>query len=180
DLRGAPARSGEGRGGAGMGVTCQGGDGGGPRDIRTAREIYEEGFRTPPMKLYRAGVLNEDLMTLLVENVRKSEQVVGDIHAMVSANASGARRLLEFMTEYGLDDLEALATVIQNRAESAMRRAIRQVPDGLYRSEIQNDGMGAPRRFPVTVEVRGDEVVVDFTGAPDQAPRGGSNCTFGY
>jgi N-methylhydantoinase B/oxoprolinase/acetone carboxylase alpha subunit len=63
---------------------------GGTKDSLAAREIYEEGLRIPPMKLYRAGVLNED---------RKSEQVVGDIHAMVSANASGAQRLLDFMTE---------------------------------------------------------------------------------
>ena len=63
---------------------------GGTKDSLAAREIYEEGLQIPPMKLYREGVLNEDLMTLLVENVRKSEQVVGDVHAMVSANASGA------------------------------------------------------------------------------------------
>jgi Hydantoinase B/oxoprolinase len=62
---------------------------GGTKDSLAAREVYEEGLQIPPMKLYRAGVLNEDLMTLLVENVRKSEQVVGDVHAMVSANASG-------------------------------------------------------------------------------------------
>src|SRR5262245_20045376 len=153
---------------------------GGTKDSLGAREIYEEGFQIPPMKLYRAGVLNEDLMTLLAENVRKNEQVIGDIHAMVSANASGARRLLDFMAEYGLEDLEALATVIQNRAESAMREAIRRVPDGTYESEIWNDGMGTTQRFPVRVRVRGDEITVDFAGAPPQAPRGGSNCTFGY
>ena len=153
---------------------------GGTKDSLSAREIYEEGFQIPPMKLYRAGVLNEDLMTLLAENVRKSEQVIGDIHAMVSANASGARRLIDFMTEYGLEDLEALATVIQNRAESAMREAIRRVPDGTYDSEIWNDGMGTTQRYPVRVVVRGDEITVDFAGAPPQAARGGSNCTFGY
>src|SRR5262249_32270024 len=149
-------------------------------DSLSAREIYEEGFQVPPMKLYRAGVLNDDLMTLLAENVRKNEQVIGDIHAMVSANASGARRVLDFMTEYGLEALEALATVIQNRAESAMREAIRRVPDGTYESEIDNDGMGALQRFPVQVRVSGDEITVDFAGAPPQALRGGSNCTFGY
>jgi len=153
---------------------------GGTKDSLNAREIYEEGFQIPPMKLYRAGVLNEDLVTLLAENVRKSEQVVGDIHAMVSANASGARRLLDFMAEYGLEDLEALATVIQNRAEAAMREAIRRVPDGVYTSEIWSDGMGTPARIPIEVVVKGDAIAVDFAGAPPQALRGGSNCTFGY
>jgi 5-oxoprolinase (ATP-hydrolysing)/N-methylhydantoinase A len=153
---------------------------GGTKDSLNAREIYEEGFQIPPMKLYRAGVLNEDLMTLLAENVRKNEQVIGDIHAMVSANASGARRLIDFMAEYGLEDLEALATVIQNRAEATMREAIRRVPDGVYASEIWSDGMGTPQRLPVEVVVRGDAITVDFAGTPPQALRGGSNCTFGY
>ena len=54
---------------------------GGTKDSLLAREIYEEGFQIPPMKLYRAGTPNEDLLTLLAENVRKSEQVLGDIHA---------------------------------------------------------------------------------------------------
>ena len=152
---------------------------GGTKDSLAAREIYEEGLQIPPMKLYREGVLNEDLMTLLVENVRKSEQVVGDIHAMVSANASGAQRLLDFMAEYGLDDLEALATVIQNRSEAAMREAIRRVPDGTYESEIWNDGMGTPQRYTIAITVNGDEIAVDLDGPP-QVLRGGSNCTFGY
>jgi 5-oxoprolinase (ATP-hydrolysing)/N-methylhydantoinase A len=63
---------------------------GGTKDSLNAREIYEEGLQIPPMKLARAGVLNEDLLILLAENVRKNEQVLGDIHAMISANASGA------------------------------------------------------------------------------------------
>jgi 5-oxoprolinase (ATP-hydrolysing)/N-methylhydantoinase A len=153
---------------------------GGTKDSLRAREIYEEGFQIPPMKLFREGVANEDLFALLAENVRKPEQVLGDLHAMVSANASGVERLLAFMDEYGLDDLEALATVIQDRSERAMRDAIRRVPDGVYRSEIWNDGLGTPLRFPVAVTVRGDEIAVDFAGAPPQAERGGANCTFGY
>src|SRR5207244_1983122 len=83
------------------------------------------------------------------------------------------RRLLDFMDEYRLTDLEALATVIQNRSESAMREAIRRVPDGVYASEIENDGMGERHRFPIQITVRGDEIDVDFAGAPPQVSRGG-------
>jgi len=54
------------------------------------------------------------------------------------------------------------------------------VPDGVYTSEIWSDGMGTPERIPVEVVVKGDTIAVDFEGAPPQAPRGGSNCTFGY
>ena len=61
-----------------------------------------------------------------------------------------------------------------------MREAIRRVPDGVYASEIENDGMGERHRFPITITVRGDEIDVDFAGAPPQVSRGGANCTFGY
>jgi 5-oxoprolinase (ATP-hydrolysing)/N-methylhydantoinase A len=153
---------------------------GGTRDSLSAREIYEEGFQIPPMKLYRAGVPNEDLFRLLAENVRKSEQVLGDLHALISANATGAQRLVAFMEEYGLEDLAPLATVIQNRSERAIREAIARVPDGVYQSEIWNDGLGTPLRYLITVTVRGDEIDVDFPDAPLQQPRGGSNCTYNY
>jgi 5-oxoprolinase (ATP-hydrolysing)/N-methylhydantoinase A len=79
-----------------------------------------------------------------------------------------------------MDDLEALAMVVQGRAERAMREAIRRIPDGVYESEIWNDGLGTPERYPVRITVAGDELAADFTGAPPQTRRGGSNCTLGY
>ena len=69
------------------------------------------------------------------ENVRKPEEVLGDVHSFVAANQLGADRLLAFMEEYGMHDLRALAAVVQNRAEAAMREAIRALPDGTYHAE---------------------------------------------
>jgi len=153
---------------------------GGTKDSLNAREIYEEGVQIPPMKLYREGQVSEDVIELIRANVRDPDQVIGDIHALVSASQTGAERLLEFMDEYGMHDLEALAMVIQDRAETAMRDAIRGLPDGVYKSEIWNDGLGSPERYPVCVTVKGDEMEVDFAGAPLQSRRGASNCTLSY
>jgi 5-oxoprolinase (ATP-hydrolysing) len=75
------------------------GDIGGTKDSLRAREIYDEGVQIPPMMLYRAGVPNEDLFTLLAENVRKSEEVLGDIHSFLAANRLGADRLTAFMDD---------------------------------------------------------------------------------
>jgi 5-oxoprolinase (ATP-hydrolysing) len=97
------------------------GDIGGTKDSLRAREIYDEGVQIPPMKLYREGRANEDLLTLLAENVRKPEEVLGDIFSFVAANQLGADRLVQFMDDYGMHDLRALAAVVQNRAEAAMR-----------------------------------------------------------
>jgi 5-oxoprolinase (ATP-hydrolysing)/N-methylhydantoinase A len=163
-------------------MTCVGhvSDIGGTKDSLRAREIYEEGLQIPPMKMVRAGVPNEDLFTLIEENVRNAWMVIGDIHSMIAANAIGAERLVAFMDEYGMHDLKALAAVVQNRAEVAMRDAIRALPDGTYESSIQNSPLGEVLTYPLKLTVRGDEIELDFEGTPAQLPRGGLNCTLNY
>ncbi|MFL2557527.1 MAG: hydantoinase B/oxoprolinase family protein [Arenicellales bacterium] len=163
-----------------MGCVGHVADIGGTKDSLNAREIYEEGIQIPPIKLYNEGRINEDLISLISENVRGSEQVIGDIHALVSANAAGAKLIVEFMDEYEMHDLEILAGVIQNRAEQAMRDAVSKLPNGIFEGEIWGDGVEEPEKYPVKIEIDGDELTVDFEGAPAQKDRGGSNCTFSY
>ncbi|HWK46634.1 MAG TPA: hydantoinase B/oxoprolinase family protein [Stellaceae bacterium] len=153
---------------------------GGTKDSLRAREIYDEGVQIPPMMLHRAGVPNEDLLTLLAENVRKSDEVLGDIFSFVSANQLGADRLLHFMDDYGMYDLRALSAVVQNRSEAAMRDAIRAVPDGVYHSETFNNPLGTKLRYPLKLTVAGDTIELDFDGAPPQQAQGGLNCTYSY
>ena len=132
------------------------------------------------MKLHREGVPNEDLFALIAENVRNPAQVLGDIHSFVAANAVGAERLVAFMREYGIHDLEALAGVLQGRSETAMRDAIRALPDGTYAGEVWNNPLGTPLRYPLKLVVAGDAIALDFAGAPPQLPQGGLNCTLNY
>jgi 5-oxoprolinase (ATP-hydrolysing) len=153
---------------------------GGTKDSLKAREIFEEGIQIPPMKLFRAGVPNDDIFTLLGENVRNPAQVLGDVHSFVAANAVGAERLSAFMDEYGIHNLEALAEVLQGRSERAMREAIAAIPDGVYTSEVWNNPLGVPLKYPVKLTVKGDTIEVDFEGAPPQQPQGGFNCTLNY
>ncbi|MBN9078891.1 MAG: methylhydantoinase [Rhizobiales bacterium 65-79] len=153
---------------------------GGTKDRMRARETYEEGIQIPPMKLYRAGAPNEDLFTMIRANVRNADQVIGDIEALVAANAVGARRLEDYLEEYRLDDLRALATVIQGRAEGAMREAIRAVPDGVYRSEVEPLSNGVRHTFPVRITVSGESIEVDYEGAPPELAQGGLNSTLNF
>ncbi len=150
---------------------------GGTKDRMRAREIYEEGLQIPPMKLFNAGVRNQDLFRMIAKNVRNAPQVLGDIEALISANAVGAQRLDAFMTDYGFEDLDAIAHVVQGRAERAMRDAVRAVPDGVYRSEVRNRMLGRQQRFPVQITVSGDTIEIDYEGTPPQLPIGGLNCT---
>jgi 5-oxoprolinase (ATP-hydrolysing) len=153
---------------------------GGIKDSGRAREVYDEGLQIPPLRLYAAGRLNEDLAEIIRRNVRRPEAVFGDIQAQVASNHVGAQRLLAFMDEYGLADLEPLALEIQHRAEAAMRQAIAAVPDGVYRSEVTFSAAGRVLRLPCAVIVEGEELTVDWAGAPPELPIGGFNCTYSY
>ncbi len=163
-----------------MGTVGHVSDIGGTKDSLKARELYEEGFQIPPMKLVEAGKPNDTLFTLLKENVRNGEQVLGDVHSFVAANAIGAERLTTFMRDYGMSDIGPLADVVQGRSERAMREAIRALPDGIYRSVIANNPLGERLEYPVKITVDGDAIEIDFEGAPPQAERGGLNCTLNY
>jgi 5-oxoprolinase (ATP-hydrolysing) len=163
-----------------MGTVGHVSDIGGTKDSLRAREIYEEGFQIPPMKLFEAGRPNESLFRLLAENVRNPEQVLGDIHSFVAANALGGERLVSFLGDYGMKDLRALAAVVQGRSEKAMRDAIRALPDGEYHSTIWNNPLGQRLDYPLKLTVSGDEIELDFEGAPPQLPQGGLNSTLNY
>ena len=163
-----------------MGTVGHVSDIGGTKDSLKAREIYEEGFQIPPMKLFEAGQPNETLFRLLAENVRNGDQVIGDVHSFVAANAIGADRLTSFMADYGMHDLRALAAVVQGLSEKAMRDAIRAIPDGVYHSTITNNPLGQVMTYPVRLTVADDRIDIDFAGAPPQVPQGGLNSTLNY
>ncbi|WP_089720865.1 hydantoinase B/oxoprolinase family protein [Candidatus Entotheonella palauensis] len=139
-----------------------------------AREVFEEGLRIPPMKLAEAGKLNETLLNLIRENVRVPEQTLGDLHANIAANQTGARLIVDLMDEYGLESLDALSDAIQSRSEAAMREAIRELPDGRYTHQFDIEGFDIERPIAVacSVEIRGEEVYIDFAGTDPTIPAG--------
>ena len=153
---------------------------GGALSHRRVREVYEEGVFIPTTKLYARGKRNDTMFELLRANVRMPEQVLGDIEAMVGANEIGAARLLALMREYGLADVATLAAELQGRSEGAMREIIRGLPDGTYRSEGLVDGVDRPVHINVSLRVAGDELFVDYPGAPPEFPQGGANVTLSY
>jgi 5-oxoprolinase (ATP-hydrolysing)/N-methylhydantoinase A len=153
---------------------------GGTKQHSAVREIFDEGFQIPPMKLMRAGQPNDDLFALLRENIRTPDMVVGDLHALSSASNVAAVRLRTFLEEYGLNDLGPLAHIFQSRSEAAMRQAIGAVPDGVYRSQVSGRIGEQYLTIPIRIVVDGDEILVDHEGAPDESPRGGFNCTLNY
>lgn len=139
-------------------------DVGGVGVAATPTQIYEEGLRLPVCKLVRAGKLDTELMDIIRTNVRVSEQVIGDIMANISCNEVGGRLLLEFMDEYGIDDLSLLSTAILDQSERTMREKIREIPDGTYRNRIQIEGIDAPVTLACEIRKEADSVHIDFAG----------------
>jgi N-methylhydantoinase B len=161
-------------------------DFGGRLSAPDARDVYEEGLIIPIMKLYAAGQPNADLLDMIARNVRMPDKVIGDLRAQIAANWVGARRLVELMDERGLDDLAALTGQILDHTEAAMRTAIAEAPDGVYRHEVtleRPDPDGKPIRIVCKVEIAGDSVHVDFTGTTEQVAlpiNAVTNITYAY
>jgi len=155
-----------------FGNTCHVLDIGGIGLSTDGRSMFEEGLFVPITKLFDRGEPNHQLLQILAANVRAPEPVLGDIHAQAAGNDVGAARLLEFMSEFGLESLEPLADEIIGRSERAMRDAISTLPDGTYRNTVFSDGYEEPVRLEVAIIKTGDSVVVDWSGSSPESKRG--------
>lgn len=159
--------------------TCHAVDVGGYGVGAGAKDLYEEGLRIMPTKLYSAGRPNEELFKIIRSNVRDPIHVLGDISAQVGANETGGRRLVQLCDEYGLEDIESLSDAILARSEVATRAAISQLPSGVYEASSEIDGFDEPIRIKVAVIVEGDEITLDFSGTSMQT-RYGINVVLNY
>jgi N-methylhydantoinase B len=143
-----------------------------------ATELFQEGIIIPPTQLFRAGELDENLLALLMRNVRLPDVFTGDLMAQVAAGRLGGIRLREMFAAHGPDRVLASIEALLARAEILTRREIEAIPDGEYRFEdyLDNDGVELDRRvrIAVAVRVRGSSMTFDFTGT-DAEVRGPFN-----
>ena len=149
------------------------------------REVHEEGLFIPLTRLYGAGRLNEDVLRLIRWNVRTPEEVTGDIRSQVAANHVCAQKVVEMLSDEGLDTLDGLADEIIARTERSMRSAIARIPDGTYPHEGAIEGAGRRKDVAIrlTVTVKGSGLHVDFAGTSPQVDWGGNvvyNFTYAY
>ncbi len=143
-----------------------------------SREIFQEGIVIPPVRLVRAGEEQEDVLALLVANVRTPELRRGDLRAQLAANRLAHARLLELADRHGLAVLREAFGEVVAYAERRAREVVRALPDGEYRAEGEVEGDGvADDDVPIRVRalVEGDTLTVDFTGTA-AAVEGNVNC----
>ena len=137
-----------------------------------ARNVWEEGVRIPPVKLYERGKPNRGVWDLILSNVRLKFLVEGDLHCQVGATMVGERNLKVLLDKYGPRLLDSAINEILDASERQMREEIRKIPNGIYRAErhIDNDCIVHDRLVAVrlTVAVKDDEVVFDYSDTDPQ------------
>lgn len=145
----------------------------------TATETYQEGVRVPPMLLVRGGVVNEEVIELLLANIRGRESDRrGDLAAQIASLRLGADRLEGIVRRFGAEVILEATAELSTRSERLMRERIREIPDGTYSASdfMDNDGIDdSPVKVDVDVIVRGTELTFDFTRSSSEVD-GPVNC----
>ena len=127
-----------------------------PGSMGLCREIYQEGFRIPPVKIMRGGAIDRDVLALLLTNVRTPGEREGDLGAQIAACHTGVTRLGEICARYGFPRAQRAATNLLAYSEEMMRAFLAQVPPGVYRAEdcLDNDGVSeTPVKIAVSITV---------------------------
>jgi N-methylhydantoinase B len=145
-------------------------------------EIYQEGIRIPPLKLYEAGTPNETLFALIRQNVRLPDLVIGDLEAQLATCSIGEREFCRLIERYGEDESRLYFDKLIDYGEALTRKAIAAWPDGIYGFTDYIDGDGLEDRcIPIVckVIVAGDHLTVDFEGSSPQV-KGAINSTLSF
>ena len=147
-----------------------------PGSYGAVTEIYGEGLRLPPVKLYSKGLLNKDVDAIIFANVRTPDERRGDLGAQIAANRRATERLGALADKYGVDVVVATMAEVLNYSEKMMRTLLARLPDGKSTFEDFCDGDGVIEegdaedqtfQIKMTVEKTGEHISVDFSGTDD-------------
>ncbi len=133
-----------------------------------ATEVEQEGLRLPPVKLYKEGSLDEEILSIILSNIRISDQRIGDIKAQAAALAIGEKRFTALLDRYGEDVVETAIAELRARAAQQMRARISAIPDGVYTGEAYVDSDGVEDRpLKIALEIRkaGSDLHFDLGGS---------------
>lgn len=147
----------------------------GSQAVEGINDTFQEGIRFLPVRVWKGGEPNEELLRVLAANVRIPEKLLGDVKAMRNCNRTGEQRLVTQVEQFGRRTYEAACEEVLTRSEKAMRDAITEIPDGVYHAVDHFDDYGPntePLRVEVRVTVANDEVHIDFDGSSPQTRSG--------
>lgn len=142
-----------------------------PGSMAVVRELFQEGLIIPPVKLLRAGELNQGLFDLILANVRTPNERSGDLMAQIAANRLGRRRLVELCQRYEASSVAHYMQALIAYTERMTRQLLETLPDGsfAYSDYLDDDGIAdRPVKITVRVEISGDQAKVDFSDSDPQ------------
>lgn len=141
-------------------------------------EIYQEGLQIPPIRMFRSGILNRDLWSVMKQNVRTPFEVRGDLEAQYAGNAVGSLELSKLAGRYGIGTVQIYLEELLNYSERRMRSALATIPEGVYEFQdvIEGDGIDEDlHSIRVSINVHPGGIRLDFSDT-DDAVRGPLNC----
>jgi N-methylhydantoinase B len=144
-----------------------------PGSLAPSREVYQEGLILPIVKIASRGSLDTDVFKMFVANIRAKKETAGDFRAQVASNAVGARRVVELVREIGALAFEAFIDELFAYTDGRLRRALADLPAGIYEAEdaLDDDGhTDVPIRLKVKITIEGGRVHFDFAGSDRQRP----------
>ena len=136
-----------------------------------ATEIFQEGLRFPPVKIRKAGVMDEEIMAIHRHNVRTAYEGQGDLLSQIASNNVGERRFVEMCEEFGLAKIREGITALADYCDRRMKAELLEIPDGTYRftDVMDSDGISdEPVEISVQIDADGDRLRFDFTGSSPQ------------
>jgi N-methylhydantoinase B len=142
-------------------------------------EIFQEGIRIPPIRIKKAGVIDDDIVALITNNVRTSREAKGDLQAQLAANNVGERRLTEILQKYGPKKTTFYMEELIKYSERRMRARLKELPQGVFTFEdyLEGDGLNEGLlKIMVTLTLEPTRIIADFTGSSSQT-KGSVNCT---
>ena len=145
----------------------------------SATDVWQEGLQLPPIKFYKKGVPQEDVIRMYLANVRWKDWLYGDLMAQLGSIWTGQKRILELLDKYGAEEVQRYSEAIFDYADERTAAEIRAMPDGEYHGDswLDSDGKGTTNiHIHAKVTIKGDMVYVDFSGSAAQGP-GANNST---
>jgi len=133
-----------------------------------ATEVEQEGLRLPPVKLYKEGILDEEILSIVLSNIRIADQRIGDIKAQAAALTVGEKRFTQLIDRYGEEIVKSSIKELKIRAAKQMRARIKEIPDGIYHGEgiVDSDGVvNEPLRINMKIRKLDTELYFDMSGS---------------
>jgi N-methylhydantoinase B len=133
-----------------------------------ATEVEQEGLRLPPVKLYKEGVMDEEILSIVLSNIRLADQRIGDIKAQAAALTVGEKQFTQLLDRYGADTVNEAIVELRSRAAQLMRACIKDIPDGDYHGQawVDSDGVvNEPLLIDMKIRKEDTELYFDMAGS---------------